>query len=270
VSTPRTRTGLAKLRGDTQQPGAETETETEQASPAVAEQREPVEGAASTTPASGSSTVVLTKPANDAPPGTAEEAQPGTIDSTEAPTAPTSPADKKPFSRRLLAALVALVVAVAVLLGFVVSGWDNLTGNSSGRSSASATGSQANSDARLVALRAARQFAVSFFTYDYRNIDAYLRRIEAASTGGFRSDFVSKEKTLKTVVAQLKTVAKGSVPDAGAGIFALSGNTAICFVAADFNASNAVTKNGQERYRVKLTLQLVKGQWLVSDFQEVV
>jgi hypothetical protein len=259
VSTPRTRTGLAKLRGDTQQ--TETETATEQASPAVAEQREPVEPAAPTTPASVSPTVVLTKPAKDS--------QPDTIDSTEAPTAPERTPGKKGIPGRVLAALVAGVLAVAVLLTFVLRWDDQLTGSSSGSATASANGGQANSDARLAALRAARQFAVSFFTYDYRNIDAYLRRVEAASTGGFRSDFVSKEKTLKTVVAQLKTVAKGSVPEAGAGIFALSGSTAICFVAADFNASNAVTKNGQERYRVKLTLQLVKGQWLVSNFQQV-
>ena len=113
------------------------------------------------------------------------------------------------------------------------------------------------------------QFAASFFTYDYRNINVYFRRIEAASTGSFRSDFVSKEATLKTVLASLKTVATGQVPDNGAGIFALADGKAVAFVAANMNASNAVTKNGQQRYRVKLSLEKVKGAWLVSDFQEV-
>ena len=120
-------------------------------------------------------------------------------------------------------------------------------------------------------MRCARRttFAASFFTYDYRNVNAYFRRVEAASTGSFRSDFVSKEGTLKTVLASLKTVATGQVPDNGAGIFALSDGKAVAFVAANMNASNAVTKNGQQRYRIKLSLEKVKGAWLVSDFQEV-
>ncbi len=44
---------------------------------------------------------------------------------------------------------------------------------------------------------------------------------------------------------------------------------AVAFVAANMNASNAVTKKGQQRYRVKLALQKVKGAWLVADFEEV-
>jgi hypothetical protein len=80
---------------------------------------------------------------------------------------------------------------------------------------------------------------------------------------------VSKEGTLKTVLASLKTVATGQVPDGGAGIFALADGKAVAFVAANMNASNAVTKNGQQRYRVKLSLQKVKDAWLVTDFEEV-
>ena len=119
-------------------------------------------------------------------------------------------------------------------------------------------------------IRAARQFSVSFFTYDYRKMDAYFRRIEAASSGDFRKDFVSKEKTLSTVVTQLKTVATGEVPEAGAGLFQLNGDKATALIAANFNASNAVTKNGQKRYRVRIALQRDKGVWLVTNFDQVV
>jgi hypothetical protein len=181
----------------------------------------------------------------------------------------------RPRVRGLLTGVIALAVAAVVLLTFVILRWDGGSAQSGKPAAAAstdagaATGADPDADERLAAVRAARQFAVSFFTYDYRNIDAYFRRIEALSTGSFRADFVSKEKTLKTVVSQLKTVAKGQVPDAGAGIFALADGKAVAFVAANLNASNAVTKNGQQRYRVKLSLQKVHGAWLVSNFAEV-
>jgi hypothetical protein len=177
--------------------------------------------------------------------------------------------------QRLRRAVLALVVTVAMLLTGVLLLGDRLTGSSSSAGSAGSTGSSATGGAtsdsgdHLAALRAAHDFAVSFFTYDYRNVNTYFRRIEATSTGSFRSDFVSKEGTLKTVLASLKTVATGQVPDGGAGIFALADGKAVAFVAANLNATNAVTKNGQKRYRVKLSLQKVKGAWLVSDFEEV-
>ena len=182
------------------------------------------------------------------------------------------PARPKPprGDRRMRRLLVALGVVAALLLTGVLLLGDRLTGGSKGSSGkAAAAASAPDSADRLAALRAAHDFAVSFFTYDYRNINAYFKRIEAASTGSFRSDFVSKEGTLKTVLASLKTVATGQVPDGGAGIFALADGKAVAFVAANMNASNAVTKNGQQRYRAKLSLQKVKGAWLVTDFEEV-
>jgi Mce-associated membrane protein len=173
--------------------------------------------------------------------------------------------------RRLGTVVVALAVVLALLLwGAFSFGGQAFRSSKASSSAAANTNSQGTPDQRLAVLRSGRQFAVSFFTYDYRKIDDYLRRVENTSTGAFRADFVSKEKTLKTVVAQLKTVASGQVPDTGAGIVQLKGDSAVVLVAANFNASNAVTKNGQRRYRMKLALQLVKGQWLVSDFQQVV
>lgn len=172
-------------------------------------------------------------------------------------------------ARGLLTGVIALAVVAALLLTGVLLWSDRLTGGSKSGGGKAGAASAADSADRLGALRAAHDFATSFFTYDYRNVNAYFRRVEAASTGSFRSDFVSKEGTLKTVLASLKTVATGQVPDSGAGIFALADGKAVAFVAANMNASNAVTKKGQQRYRIKLSLEKVNGAWLVSDFQEV-
>ena len=248
-ATATRRSGLAKLRGTPvlDRPDAAEMDDVEVAPPVAAPPVAALQPAAAPSPAS---TVDLVKRRADGPAGD--------------PRVP-SPARR---DRRLLRAVVALAVVAALLLTGVLLLSNRLTGGgkSGGKASAAAAADSAD---RLAALRAAHDFAVSFFTYDYRNVTAYFKRIEAASTGSFRSDFVSKEGTLKTVLASLKTVATGQVPDNGAGIFALADGKAVAFVAANMNASNAVTKNGQQRYRVKLSLQKVKGAWLVTDLEEV-
>jgi hypothetical protein len=248
ATAPR-RSGLAKLRGtpvlDPPEPRERDAVEAPAKAPVEAPAKAPVEPAPSAVLPSG--TVDLVK-------------RPGS----------SAPAGKPRSSRRMRRAIVALVVAIAMLLTGVLLLGDRLTGGTKAAGgSASSAVSPSDSADHLAALRASHDFAVSFFTYDYRNVNAYFRRVEAASTGSFRSDFVSKEGTLKTVLASLKTVATGQVPDGGAGIFALADGKAVAFVAANLNATNAVTKNGQKRYRVKLSLQKVKGAWLVSDFEEV-
>jgi Mce-associated membrane protein len=245
---PRARSGLAKLRGSVGDP----------------------------VPA----TPVATPPESSTPPSL-EQASGGVVTLTKAD--PVTPADTQPDSdsggaparkgpgRAIIATLVALVVAIAALVPLVLINGDNLANKSSSSSATGpGSGSGGSSQERLAVVRAARQFTVSFFTYDYRKIDTYFKRIEAASSGAFRKDFVSKEATLKTVVTQLKTVATGQVPDAGAGLFQLNGDKATALIAANFNASNAVTKNGQKRYRVKIALQRIKGTWLVTNFDQVV
>ncbi len=248
-ATASRRSGLAKLRGTP-----------------VLDRPEPADGDVEPVDA-------IVAPGGTAPPGgTATVVPATTVDLLKRSLPGESPQPPRP-DRRLRRAVVALAVVAALLLTGVLLLGDRLTGGSksSGAAAGSSSASGATSDSadHLAALRAAHDFAVSFFTYDYRNVNAYFRRVEAASTGSFKSDFVSKEGTLKTVLASLKTVATGQVPDGGAGIFALSDGKAVAFVAANLNATNAVTKNGQKRYRVKLSLQKVKGAWLVSDFEEV-
>jgi hypothetical protein len=254
ATAPR-RSGLAKLRGTP-----------------VLDRPEPTEPDLLAGPADAS----VDMPPVSAPPAMPVDPSPATtVDLVKRPEPATGSAQPPRTDRRLGRAIVALVVAVALLLTGVLLLGDRLTGSSkstaasAGSTGSASTGATSDSADHLAALRAAHDFAVSFFTYDYRNVNAYFRRVEAASTGSFRADFVSKEGTLKTVLASLKTVATGQVPDSGAGIFALADGKAVAFVSANLNATNAVTKNGQKRYRVKLSLQKVKGAWLVTDFEEV-
>jgi hypothetical protein len=236
--TPRTRSGLSKLRG-----GAPT---------AVPESADTSPAPPVTPWATGS--VDLTK-ADRRP-----DLDP------EAPAGKAATVREGPRRGVLITALSLVVAIVALLAVALVNPFDS----AAKPATSAGTGSGGTTDERLAVVRAARQFTVSFFTYDYRKMDTYFRRIEAASSGDFRKDFVSKEKTLSTVVTQLKTVATGQVPDAGAGLVSLNADTATALIAANFNASNAVTKNGQKRYRVKIALQRVKGTWLVTNFDQVV
>jgi hypothetical protein len=242
----RTRSGLAKLRGESAAPGGVIQTSSDEPEPA------PTADVVSKEPQRvGGGVVTLEKP------------------ELEASTAAAERPNGRPVRRGPVVTVVALVVAVAALLAVVLV--NPFDGASKSTATAGAgTGSGGTTDQRLAVVRAAGQFTVSFFTYDYRKIDIYFKRIEGASSGAFRKDFVSKEKTLQTVVTELKTVATGQIPDAGAGLVSLNGDNATALIAANFNASNAVTKNGQKRYRVKIALQRVKGVWLVTDFDQVV
>jgi len=243
----RSRTGLAKLRGEA---ALDAPPDT------------PIVSAGVPAPA------LPPAEAQRAPVAAAEASPVVTLEKPEAavPSPATDAQQQQRGSRGLVTSAIALIVAAAVLLVFVIA----LSGRLGNDTKKSAAATQGTPDERLVAVRAARQFAVSFFTYDYRKINDYFTRIQASSTGNFRADFVSKEKTLKTVVTQLKTVATGQVPDAGAGLYTISGDKATALVAVNLRASNAVTKNGEKRYRVKIAMQRIKGAWQVTDFEEVV
>jgi Mce-associated membrane protein len=250
---PPARRGLAKLRG-----AEEPSSPTSQVTPVAAEQEPQAAVSQDLAQDASGGVVTLTK--------TDPLTRPSAVDQ---PVLGTTPRRKGP-GRAVIAALVALVVAIAVLVPLVLVNPFDSTKKANASATGPGSGSGGTADERLAVVRAARQFTVSFFTYDYRKLPVYFQRIEAASSGAFRKDFVSKESTLKTVVTQLKTVATGQVPDSGAGLFQLNGDNATVLVAANLNASNAVTKNGQQRYRVKIALQRIKGVWLVTNFDEVV
>lgn len=124
-------------------------------------------------------------------------------------------------------------------------------------------------DKRTVALTTARQFAVTFFSPDYKTIDDYNKAVLAGSTGQFNQDFASKQGDLKALVTKAKSQATGRI--LAAGVSKVSGDDVEVLVVADQDVQNTLTKGRAQtlRTRVRVTVHKTDQRWLVSGFEPV-
>jgi len=159
------------------------------------------------------------------------------------------------------------LLALALVLALVVAGLTALTvtTSASGRSASSVLQEQV--DRRAAATTAARQFTVNFFTYDYRTLDRDLKRVVDQSTGAFRQDYISKEPQVKKLLSQEK--ARTSCTIGAAGVSLLAKDQAIVLVTVDELISNIITKTGEQRWRLKLTMQQTPAGWLATDITPI-
>lgn len=158
-------------------------------------------------------------------------------------------------TRRILGALALVLAAVVAFLAFTLI--------SGPASQGAGTGLQAQFDRRTAVTTAARQFSVNFFTYDYRTLDRDLKRVTDQSTGAFYADYVRQEPNLRPLLTKVKIHATATVGAAGVSIIAR--DQAIVLVTIDQSIVNITTKNGQRRWRLKLTMQETPRGWLAVD-----
>jgi hypothetical protein len=165
-------------------------------------------------------------------------------------------------SLRLLAALLA--VLVVALLVPVIAMRDRIVESKQHKAITSLV------DKREQALAAGRQFAVTFFSPDYKTVDDFNKNITALTTGDFNKDFVGKAGQLKSLLTQVQSQATGRV--LSAGVSRVSGNTVdvLIFVDQDVKNKQSQGKTLTNRYRVLVTLQQTPKGWLVSNLVPVV
>jgi hypothetical protein len=125
-------------------------------------------------------------------------------------------------------------------------------------------------DKRQEGLAAGRQFAITFFTFDYRKIDDFNKQVLAMTTGDFNKDFAGKQGQLKSTLAQVQSVATARV--LAAGVSRVSGDTVDVLVVADQDVKNKASqgKTLTTRYRLSVTVQKTPKGWLVSGVSPVV
>lgn len=118
------------------------------------------------------------------------------------------------------------------------------------------------------AIVTARQQAINFFSLDHRYIDEDIDRILANSTGDFKQQYKQESERVKQGIAGNKLIVSAEVPDGATAVEYQHGDAAEVLVAV-----NAKTKSQSEaetnRYRVRVTLRRVDGQWLVSGINQV-
>ncbi|MFL6157328.1 MAG: hypothetical protein ACJ72D_14635 [Marmoricola sp.] len=125
---------------------------------------------------------------------------------------------------------------------------------------------------------AARKAVLAFVTYDYRTIDADIKKLRTQATGSFKDDVENYGVTLATTARNQKSVSSGSVVKVGIG--KITGSSAVVDVAATKNQVDGVTGKVADapataakatfEYLFELTLTKVGGAWKVSKLDVAV
>jgi Mce-associated membrane protein len=118
------------------------------------------------------------------------------------------------------------------------------------------------------AMKAARQLALDFTTYDYKTSDADLKRVTDESTGQFKQEFQDGIAAVKTAIVQNKATSKGDVKEVG--VVSSDKDSAQVLLIVDAVVTNTASTTGTERrYRFKLDMVRDKDRWLTADLQAV-
>ncbi|NEA34030.1 hypothetical protein [Streptomyces sp. SID13031] len=129
-------------------------------------------------------------------------------------------------------------------------------------------GQDARKSERDGAMKAARQLALDFTTYNYESWDKDAQRVLDDSTGQFKEEFKSGASSVKTEVVANKATSKGDVKEAA--VVSNDKDSAQVLVIVNAVVTNTASKDGVERrYRIKLDLVREKNRWLTADFQVV-
>ena len=126
----------------------------------------------------------------------------------------------------------------------------------------------ARDEDRVGAMRAARQLALDFTTYEYDSWDADAQRVLNDSTGQFKEEFQAGSNSVKTEVVANKATSKGDVKEAA--VVSNDKDSAQVLVIVNAVVTNTAAKDGVERrYRIKLDLVRDADRWLTADLQVV-
>lgn len=117
--------------------------------------------------------------------------------------------------------------------------------------------------------KAARTETLAFLTVDYKNMDPLIAKVVAGATGTFKEQYEGAKVNLKASAQQARAVSTGQV--LSVGIADIDDSSAVAFVAANSQVTNASTKGKPQPryYRLKLTMVRKGDAWLTSDLQFV-
>ena len=124
---------------------------------------------------------------------------------------------------------------------------------------------------REQALSTAKAAVPLILSYDYRHFDSDVSAARGRLTGRAVQDYVqAMAKTIKPTASKVHAVVQAQTD--GAGVEAVSGNgkqvTVVVF--GEQKVTNtSVTAPRIDLFRVRVTLDLVAGQWLVSKFDQI-
>jgi Mce-associated membrane protein len=121
---------------------------------------------------------------------------------------------------------------------------------------------RAKEDAAQNGLNAATSAAQDFSSYDYRTLDSNFKTSSDAATGTFRQQYLSMMSQVRQAAVQQQIVVVGTVLKAGVEQVGAHQMVAVVFLNQDTSRLNQ--PRGTDQYRLRLTMDKIKGRWLVS------
>lgn len=132
-------------------------------------------------------------------------------------------------------------------------------------------GQQQEIDPSAVAV--ARRQAINFFTIDYRDLDANTDRVLSLSTGKFKEDYARQRDRIANSATERELVVSAVVADKATALEYQSESRAQVLVGVDAKSrtGGGVQDKAEQlnRYRVRVLLEKVDGQWLTSEITKV-
>ncbi|MBA8961936.1 Mce-associated membrane protein [Rhodococcus percolatus] len=117
-------------------------------------------------------------------------------------------------------------------------------------------------------LETARQVVVNLVTLRHQSVDEDIQRVADGTTGPFRDQFTSASGSFGDVLNQGQVESTGEVKEAG--LVDADDDHAVVLAAVTSTVKNTEAPDGEIRvYRMKVSLDSVDGNWLVSDVEFV-
>ncbi|MFC9971214.1 hypothetical protein ACFVH6_09990 [Spirillospora sp. NPDC127200] len=210
---------------------------------------------------------VLTKTAAKTEAGTKAEDEDGTVEADEAEddadAADDADADVEPAKRRrgsrfgkLHYALTAVIVLLAAALAWILvtmGGTSPKTGD--------------DGEIKSVTFAAGRA-AQDLSSYDFRTIDADLKRAAGHTTGKFKTEFEKQIGQVKPSATQQQTVVEGTAVKTA--VESVDGDRAVALVYLNQQtAKGATAQRTPSQYTLRMTMQKIEDRWLVAELQMI-
>ncbi len=191
-------------------------------------------------------------------PAQVDAADPALADAPD-PADPEAPSRRRWFSRRAGAGLVA-VLAVLLLALAGLDGWLLTHQPGSGSSSE-----------RDQALSTAKTAVPAILSYDYRHFDADVSTARGRLTGRAVTDYVqAMSKTIKPTATKVHAVVAAQTDGAGVEAVSPDGKQVTVVVFGEQKVTNtSLSQPRIDLFRVRVVLDRVDGQWLVSKFDQI-
>lgn len=176
-------------------------------------------------------------------------------DTDDVPATTHDSEERVPTRGFLIGLAATLVIAIAAAVGGGIS-WTNLRAEQAAQSR----------DEQV--LETARQVVVNLVTLRHQSVDEDIQRVADGTTGPFRDQFTSASGSFGDVLNQGQVESTGEVKEAG--LVEADDDHAVVLAAVTSTVKNTEAPDGEIRvYRMKVSLDSVDGNWLVSDVEFV-